>query len=152
MALEQALAQERAERELETQIAALNRQIALDKEQLATIEARKQYNQKIFAHEEDEARHQQALCDIEAQAENQRQENALATLRLRREIDNLINDQRVQERLIEILPQITQHLPIPQHLEQIQICGTEGTNALAPILALLRSLKHWLQEKPPTTH
>jgi hypothetical protein len=145
---EQALAQERADRELADQLAAFKRVITLHQEKQAAVEAEGRFDQARFAQEREAAKHQQALEDIEAVAENKRQEAALITLRQRREIENLINDQRIHERLIEILPSLAESLPTPQHLEQIQISSRDGGDTFAPILALLRSLKALLPKEP----
>lgn len=78
-----------------------------------------------------------AAASHRASLEQQRQE--LEIERLKREIENTVSEGRLQERLLEHLPELAARMPVPQHSEQIVIQGAGAENG--PLLGLGAFLK-----------
>ncbi|MCK6510627.1 hypothetical protein L6R29_11740 [Myxococcota bacterium] len=148
--LEHQIQQEREETELAAEIAQIERKIRRYQEQQTEITAQIAHQKIAHPLQELLTQHSEELRTFQAHAEDKRETLRLQQARLLREIENLISQERLQERLIEQLPTIAQHLPSPEHLEQIQISGpNDSPTALAPFFALLSKLRDLLN--PPAS-
>ncbi len=150
IAHEHQIQQEREETELAAEIAQLQRKIRRYQEQQTEIAAQIAYQKAAHPLEELITQHNEELRTFQAHAEDKRETLRLQQARTLREIENLVSQERLQERLIEQLPTIVEHLPTPARLEQIQISGTDGTHpALASLMALFSTLRDLLTNKTP---
>ncbi|MCB9643295.1 MAG: hypothetical protein H6728_09490 [Myxococcales bacterium] len=139
------LQQKRAEDELTAEIEEIQRKLRSYKEKKAEISAEIEYLQTRYPLQELSTQQEEGLQFLQAEAEAKRETLRLQQTRALREIENLISQERIQERLIEMLPDLVQNLPTPEHLEQIQISSPEGTHpTLTPLFTILTQLRNIL--------
>jgi hypothetical protein len=68
----------------------------------------------------------------------------IASARARREVENLLSAERLQERLLEALPAIVEKLPVPDKVERVHVstdgAGPDGLTSLVGLLSVVRTM------------
>jgi hypothetical protein len=141
IALDEALAQRKAEvdaRDFDHQVAEQTRRAALEAAKLEQTLAHDKAQARARAELKQQAlEYELALADLRLTAEGKRKDAELAWLAAERRVDNDLSALAVQRHLIDKLPAITQNLPTPATLHQVNLSGLDG---LVPMLGDLLTL------------
>jgi hypothetical protein len=88
--------------------------------------------------------------ELRSQAEAARAERELATLRVRRQIENDVSETRLRAQLIARLPEIAQAMPKPEELRAVTISsdGNGSTSSLVGFLASVLNLAQDAMNRP----